>query len=62
VSNEPTITAEGILVIPANLPAGTVITVTITIGGAEKAAEKQVAVEKPRHMGMTSRAINGGER
>lgn len=50
--------ADGCLLIPtAGLPAGTVISVTITIGGQAK-AEPEAAPQKPRYMGQGR--INGG--
>jgi hypothetical protein len=53
--------AEGMILIPtAGLPPGTVISVTITIGGAEREAQApEPATQRPRHIGG-ARAINGG--
>jgi hypothetical protein len=71
VSDETTITttmegdalidAEGCILIPvADFPPGTVISITITVGGAEQATQVEAAPQKPRYMGQ-SRAINGGK-
>jgi hypothetical protein len=58
VSDETTITTETTL--DADFPPGTVISITITVGGAEQATQVEAAPQKPRYMGQ-SRAINGGK-
>jgi hypothetical protein len=50
----------GCIRIPLDVPPGTVISVTITIGGAKDEAQApEPAPQRPRHIGG-GRAINGG--
>jgi hypothetical protein len=53
------LTTDGCLIIPTDLPAGSVITVTITIGGAQPTVQTEPPTpQKPKYMGQGR--INGG--
>jgi hypothetical protein len=53
ITTETTLEADGCVIIPpAGRPAATVISVTITIGGAQAKAEPEAAPQKPKYMGQ----------
>lgn len=59
LDGEAILGAEGVLMIPtAGLPAGTVIQITITVGGEEKPAQAEQQPSRKTYMGQ--RTINGG--